>query len=238
MGYQSFNDISILQFRGDKQKAAQDFKALLESVEEDGFEYAADKDGDDTIASFEDNHSTMIKHIIEESKKYPGLLLEINFDATNEDSDDQRCIRILEGESETVQASITFEPFGIILTDEEKESMQTCLNSAELRGMVSTVDKTEDSLRLSIVTNFLINRPDGTSEVKSTWHRVAIPKELVKDDETILRGSIIQIKGHLFSEVLTGRDGFDYPAPYVLATHFRLLGTGDDTLRPEQEAKA
>lgn len=237
MGYHSFNNICILQFKGEKTTAAADFKALLESVEEDGFEYTdPDGDGLETIASFEDNNGTMIKEITKKSKDYAGLLLEIEYDATNEDPDDQRRIRILEGKSETVFAVIDFPPFHEILTDEEKGNSLQMLSSVKLRGRVGFVGKTEDSLRLSVVTNFLINRPDGTSEVKSTWHRVTIPKELVKDDKTIHRGNTIEIKGHLFSEILTNRDGFDYPAPYVLATNFRLLDTGDEPLRPEQKA--
>ena len=239
MGYQSFNDISILQFRGEKQKAVEDFKALLESVEEDGFEYAADKDGDESIASFEDNHSTMIKDIIEESKNYPGLMLEVNFDATNEDSDDQRRIRILEGKSETVFAVIEFPPFCEILTDEEKGDSLQMLSSVELRGRVGTVEKTETGTLVSVSTSIARTDEDGKPTVETTWQKVNIPEAVLPDKDTIRNGCLIHVTGRLYNEIISRPGGIEYSSLAIMATEAKVIdggntpATAEDAEQPE-----
>lgn len=121
MGYRTFVNIQVIEFDTTKENHSnttqEAFEKIINSAEPCSFERYEDE------ASFEDNNGCTIDAIIEASKSEPGLLMEAAIDGTSEDSNDQRVIRIRNGETEEYSCKVIFEPFEVLVTDEEKKDI-------------------------------------------------------------------------------------------------------------------
>ena len=114
MGYRTFVTIKVVQYGpGQNEK---DFKDIIEQADP----CMLDFDEPDR-ATFEDNNGNCLDEIVQLSTNYTDMILEAYIDGTSEDSDDQRAVRILNGEKEENSAEIIYPPFCKILTEEEKE---------------------------------------------------------------------------------------------------------------------
>lgn len=114
MGYRTFVAIKVIQYGpGQTEK---DFKDILEQADPCMFDF-----NELSQASFEDNNGNCLDEIVQLSANYPDMILEADIDGTSEVSDDQRTVRILNGEKEENSAEIIYPPFSEILTEEEKE---------------------------------------------------------------------------------------------------------------------
>lgn len=97
--------------------AQEAFEKIINSAEPCSLEQYEDE------ASFEDNNGCTIEAITEASKSESGLLMEAYIDGTSEDSNDQRTIRIRNGETEEYSCKVIFEPFEILVTNKEKKNI-------------------------------------------------------------------------------------------------------------------
>lgn len=121
MGYRTYVSIKVVEFDTTKENASATAKEAFNNIinKVDPCSLLLDEDE----ASFEDNNGHAIDAIIETSKSEPGLLMEANIDGTSEDSNDQRTIRIRNGETEGYSCKVIFEPFEILVTDKEKKNI-------------------------------------------------------------------------------------------------------------------
>lgn len=114
MGYRTFVSIKVIQYG--PEQTEKDFKDIIEQAD------ACMLDFDETDrASFEDNNGNCLDEIVQLSANYPDMILETYIDGTSEDSNDQRAVRIRNGEKEENSAEVIYPPFCEILTEEEKE---------------------------------------------------------------------------------------------------------------------
>lgn len=102
---------------------------------------------DENGAEFEDNNGNAIEILRKESVKYPGMVIEGTIDGTSEDSDDQRAIRISNGEMETVMATISFRPFANILLDKEKAADFQSHSAPKVREVLSRMSLIDVNLK-------------------------------------------------------------------------------------------
>ena len=134
MGYRTFVTLKVVQYGpGQEEK---DFKDILEQADPCMLSY--DEPGQ---ATFEDNNGHCLDEIVQLSANYPDMILEADIDGTSEDSNDQRTVRIRNGEKEENSAKIIYPPFYIILTEEEKERSARANKSAYGRDDLLEVAK-------------------------------------------------------------------------------------------------
>lgn len=121
MGYRTFVSIRVVEFDTTKKNASatakEAFKNIINKAEPCTLLLNEEE------ASFEDNNGNTVEATVEASKSEPGLLMEAYIDGTSEDSDDQRTIRIRNGETEEYSCKVIFEPFEILVTDKEKKNI-------------------------------------------------------------------------------------------------------------------
>lgn len=118
MGYRTWVNIEVKDFDPKDTKTTKEeaFEAIIDAAEPCQLSMYGDS------CEFEDNNGNDIDIITEESKKYPGLLLEGDIDGTSEDRNDQRRFRIRNGMIEEVSMlEPVYPPFTTLLTDEEKK---------------------------------------------------------------------------------------------------------------------
>lgn len=158
-----------------KKETRKAFKELCEKAEL----MSEELNLEDLQTAGEDNNGNSLDTFIEESKKYPELLLEGSVDGTTEDSEDQRKVRIRGGQIETVMVKLTYEPFEKLLTAQEKRNEKPFLqqlNRIEIIGEVGRIctQKVGDatSIHLSVATDYLYKDRSGRPVMETTWHNV------------------------------------------------------------------
>lgn len=132
MSYRTFVTLGVVEFdttqKNEAPSAQEAMKALVEAADPSSCEYLEE----DTEISFEDNWSKTLEHIVELSRRNPGLLLEAEVDGSYEDSDDRRNMRIRNGQTELYTAEVTYAHFKKLITAEEKEAL--CRSNAVCYG--------------------------------------------------------------------------------------------------------
>lgn len=121
MGYRTFVNIRVVEFDTTKENASKTAKEAFKNIINKAEPCALLLDEEE--ASFEDNNGNTIEAAVEASKSEPGLLMEAYIDGTSEESDDQRTIRIRNGETEEYSCKVIFEPFEVLVTDKEKKDI-------------------------------------------------------------------------------------------------------------------
>lgn len=121
MGYRTYVNIRVVEFDTAKENASATAKEAFKDIINKA--YPCNLFLDEEEASFDDNNGNTVDAIIEASKTEPGLLMEADIDGTTEDRDDQRRIRIRNGETEKYSCKVIFEPFEILVTDKEKKNI-------------------------------------------------------------------------------------------------------------------
>ncbi len=186
---------------------------------------------EDLQTAGEDNNNCSLETFVEESKKYPELLLEGSVDGTTEDNDDQRMVRIRGGEIETVMAEITYEPFEKLLTAQEKRNRQPVLeqlNKVELIGVVGKASSQtigENTLvRFSVATNYAYKDREGNFIIDTTWHNVcAWENENGPDTTDIAKGDYVHITGRLRMSRYTDASGCEKTYPEIIASKIKKV---------------
>lgn len=121
MGYRTYVSIRVVEFDTTKENHSntrqEAFEKIINLAEPCNLVQHEDE------SSFEDNNGHTIDAITEVSKSEPGLLMEAYIDGTSEDSNDQRTIRIRNGETEEYSCKVIFEPFEFLVTDKEKKNI-------------------------------------------------------------------------------------------------------------------
>lgn len=179
-------------------------KAFTEMCEE-AMLMSEELNPEDLQTAGEDNNNCSLETFVEESKKYPELLLEGSVDGTTEDSEDQRMVRIRDGQIETVMAEITYEPFEKLLTAQEKRNRQPVLqqlNRVELIGIVGRVCTQQigdaTSIHLSVATNYCYKDRSGQAVIDTTWHNVMAWQDGKNTDiSTLEKGDYVHILGRI-----------------------------------------
>lgn len=181
---------------------------------------------EDLQTAGEDNNGCSLETFVQESKKYPELLLEGSVDGTSEDSEDQRKVRIRNGQIETVMAEITYEPFEKLLTAQEKRNRQPVLeqlNKVEIIGVVGLVRTqtlgNRTCLHLSVLTEYAYKDKDANAVIESTWHNVCAWENENRPDTTdIAKGDYVHITGRLRMSRYTDASGCEKSYPEIIAS--------------------
>ena len=189
---------------------------------------------EDLQTSGEDNNLCSLSTFVEESKRYPQLLLEGSIDGAIEDSSDQRMVRIRDGQAETVMAEITYAPFETLLTDREKQlrvkqPLQQ-LNRVELIGTVGRVNNQDVAdktiVRLSVATNYAYRDRDGGAVIETTWHQVtAFDEKGCAGARALARGDKVRVLGRITANKYTDASGEQKTIFEVIASSIEKIDT-------------
>lgn len=115
MGYTTFVVINMIEHDCTTEKhASEEFQKLMKESQVLNYQI------EDDSAEFEDNNGNTLQAIVDNSKNYPGILLQGTVDGTSEDSFDLRTFRIRGGELEEHRAVITYPPFQTIRKKKQK----------------------------------------------------------------------------------------------------------------------
>lgn len=228
MSYTTFVNIRVLDHGTMTRKEAKEaFDELCEKADL----CMEDSNLEDLETEFEDNNNNAIKSFTEESKRYPQLLLEGYIDGTTEDSDDQRMVRIRDGQIETVMAEITYEPFEKLLTAQEKRNRQPVLeqlNKVELIGavgMASSQTIGENTLvRFSVATNYAYKDREGNFIIDTTWHNVCAWENDNPKAAGLSRGDKVHVLGRIRIQKYITENGETRSAPEIIATKVERIG--------------
>ena len=119
MGYTTSICISIVhQDRLNPKWEQAAFKKIMEEARMDAEPLTCNVCRDD--ADFNDHNDDATQTIIEQSKRFPSLLLEAK--GAGEDGDDRWCMRIRNGKTETVNCQSVYPTFSELLTPKERKA--------------------------------------------------------------------------------------------------------------------
>lgn len=114
MGYITIIDMTFVpQDSNDHEKESEQFAELCEkaSICEEPF---------NGWVGFEDHNCDITEQVVELSKSYPRLIIEMT--GNGEESDDKWCRRIQNGRTEDVSVELVYPPFNDILTPQERRA--------------------------------------------------------------------------------------------------------------------
>ncbi len=118
MSYTTWVNLQLIKNKGNKEKAIQAFKKIVEEADPCFLEFD-EKQG---TAAFEDNNENALEEITEATSRYPDMLIDGDVDGTSEDFNDRRVIRIQNGKMEIHYGTVTYAPFEVLLTQEERKA--------------------------------------------------------------------------------------------------------------------
>jgi single-stranded DNA-binding protein len=237
MGYRTWITITVID-RGSmtEEDAAQAFDKICEEACLNSME----KSREDLQMSGEDNNGCCLELVTEMSKSYPELLFDGSVDGASEDSDDQRQIRIRNGEIETVYADITYAPFKKILTKEEDETRRRLQsrNRIELLGSLGQVCVREIDGEtcgvLLLATNITYLADDGRPVFETSWHKVILRDQVMQDQaKKMQQGDRVRVTGRVHYRNETLPSGVDVVSFEIIAQSVEVVGRPDQHLDPE-----
>jgi len=201
---------------------------------------AEERSVEDLQVSGEDNHDNALEAVEAKSKEFPELLFEASVDGTSEDSDDQRMVRIRNGETETVMADITFKPFKRILTkkEEEKRRRLQSRNRIDLIGAFEQFCVREINGEtcgvLLLATHVTYLTADGCPVIETNWHKVILRDQDLQDKaKKMQRGARVSVTGRIRYRNETHPSGVDVVSAEIIARSVKVIGRPDQLLDPE-----